>query len=167
MRKLISQKGFSLSEMLLAVLIISLTACFIGGGITVIKDAYLKITVKAEAQTLLSTTVSAISLELRNADDIEEQRTETNENTSYTFYNVQRGYRISLENFNENIYIRAEGEDSLFPLLTEQTKTNGLVPKLENLSYENNVFSYKVSIYYKDKKLVDQVIYIRPVNSSN
>lgn len=165
MKKIKSQQGFSLSEMLLAVLIVALTMGFIGGGITVIKDAYFKITLRAEAQTLLSTTVAAISFELRSADEIQEQVSETDENTDWTFYNVQRGYRMYLENIDENIYIRTVGDStSLIPILTDQTKTNGLVPKLEELKYENQVFTYKIKIYYKNDVFAEQEISVRPMN---
>lgn len=167
MKKIKSQQGFSLSEMLLAVLIVALTMGFIGGGITVIKDAYFKITLRAEAQTLLSTTVAAISLELRSADEIQEQVSEIDENTYWSFYNIQRGYRIYFENINENIYIRTVGNSSsLIPILTEQTKTNGLFPKLEGLKYEDQVFTYTIKIYYKDEIVAEQEIYIRPMNVS-
>lgn len=170
MKKLKSQDGFSLSEMMLAVLIIALTMGFIGGGITVVKDAYLRITLRAEAQTLLSTAVSAISVELRNADEIQEQISESGESTYWTFYNVQRGYRIYFENMQvnmqDNIYIRIVGDSSSFiPLLTNQTKTNGLVPKIEELKYENQVFTYVIRIYYKDEIYAEQTINVRPMNA--
>lgn len=168
MKKLKSQHGFSLSEMMLAVLIIALTMGFIGGGITVVKDAYLRITLRAEAQTLLSTAVSAISVELRNADEIQEQISESGESTYWTFYNVQRGYRIYFENTQKNIYIRTvEDSPSLIPLLTNQTKTNGLVPKIEELKYENQVFTYVIRIYDQDEEKIyaEQTINVRPMNA--
>lgn len=168
MKKLKSQHGFSLSEMMLAVLIIALTMGFIGGGITVVKDAYLRITLRAEAQTLLSTAVSAISVELRNADEIQEQISESGESTYWTFYNVQRGYRIYFENTQKNICIRTvEDSTSLIPLLTNQTKTNGLVPKIEELKYENQVFTYVIRIYDQDEKKIyaEQTINVRPMNA--
>lgn len=168
MKKLKSQHGFSLSEMMLAVLIIALTMGFIGGGITVVKDAYLRITLRAEAQTLLSTAVSAISVELRNADEIQEQILESGESTYWTFYNVQRGYRIYFENTQKNIYIRTvEDSPSLIPLLTNQTKTNGLVPKIEELKYENQVFTYVIRIYDQDEEKIyaEQTINVRPMNA--
>ena len=40
-KKLKSQQGFSVVEMLMAILILILSLCFIGGGVTVIKYAYL------------------------------------------------------------------------------------------------------------------------------
>ncbi|WP_066719374.1 PulJ/GspJ family protein [Clostridium sp. Marseille-P299] len=170
MKKLKSQDGFSLSEMMLAVLIIALTMGFIGGGITVVKDAYLRITLRAEAQTLLSTAVSAISVELRNADEIQEQISESGESTYWTFYNVQRGYRIYFEPMQEtvqdNIYIRTvEDSSSIIPLLTELTKTNGLVPTIKNLEYKDQVFTYTIIISYKNEIYAEQTINVRPMNA--
>lgn len=164
-KKLKSQQGFSLSEMMLAVLIIALTMGFIGGGITVVKDAYLRITLRAEAQTLMSTAVSAISVELRNADEIQEQISESGKST-WTFYNIKRGYRIYFENIGENIFIKTvEDSPTLIPLLTNQTKTNGLVPKIIELKYENQVFTYVIGIYYKDEIYAEQTINVRPMNA--
>ena len=45
-----SQAGMTLTEMLAAVLILSMTATAIGGGVAVVKEAYKKTTQKAEAQ---------------------------------------------------------------------------------------------------------------------
>ena len=44
-RKLQSSKGFSLSEMLVAMLILTLTISIVSGGVVVVKEAYEKILV--------------------------------------------------------------------------------------------------------------------------
>ncbi len=155
MQKLKTSQGFSMSEMLAAVLIIALTFSFIGGGITVVKDAYQNITLRAEAQTLLSTTASAVSSELRNARDIGET----------SFYSTQRECRIHLENKNDNIYIVTEAASEEVPLLTGKTITGGLVPKIENLRYENGIFTYQIKIYHQSKVYEEQEISVRPMNA--
>ena len=124
MKKIQSQKGFSIPEMLMAVLIMTLTLSFIGGGVTVIKDAYLKITIRKEAQILLSTVITAVSKELQCADDVLKLDGYLN------FYNIDRGYRMSFENKNNNIYIRTEVGDEEKPLITDKIITSGLVPKI-------------------------------------
>ena len=164
MKKLKSQQGFSVSEMLMAVLIIALTLSFIGGGITVIKDAYLKITLRAEAQTLLSTVITAVSSEFRNADEIRKIEGD-GENNYWSFYSFERGYRMYFENKDNNIYIKTEVLSEDVPLLTQKTITNGLVPKLEDLTYENQVFTYTIKIYYKNEVYAEQEISVRPMNA--
>lgn len=162
--KLKSQQGFSVVEMLMAILILILTLSFIGGGVTVIKDAYLKITLRTEAHTLLSTIITAVSNELQSANDVKKIE-EARENTYWSFYNLERGYRMHFENKNNNIYIKTEVSSEELPLLTEKTITNGLVPKIEDLTYENEVFTYTIKIYYKNEVYAEQEISIRPINT--
>ena len=159
MKKIQSQKGFSIPEMLMAVLIMALTLSFIGGGVTVIKDAYLKITIRKEAQILLSTVITAISKELQYADDVQKSDSYLN------FYNIDRGYRMSFENKNNNIYIRTEVGDEDKPLLIDKIMTNGLVPKIKDLTYIDQIFTYKIEIEYKNEVLAQQEISIRPMNA--
>lgn len=72
MRKLIikrnNRKGFSLTELLVAVLILSMVSAVVAGGIPVARDAYEKITVTANAQVMLSTAISALRNELCTAN---------------------------------------------------------------------------------------------------
>lgn len=160
-KKLESRQGFSLSEMLLSMLIIALTVSFIGGGITVLKDAYDRITLRADAQTLLSTVITSVSAELRNADDIEN----IGGSSHWSFYNPKRGYRMYLENQNDNIYVKTEIASKEVPLLTKKLMTNGLVPKVEDVTYENQVLTYTAKIYYKNEVYEEQTIHVRPVNA--
>lgn len=163
-KKVKSNQGFSMSEMLLAVLIILLTLGVMGGGITVVKDAYHKITLRAEAQTLLSTAIASISTELRNAQRVEKKE-ETGQVSDWNFYSAKRGYRLYFENKRNNIYIKTEGSSVELPLLTEKTITNGLVLRLEDLTYEKQIFTYMVKIYYKDEVYAQQEIVVRPMNT--
>lgn len=164
-KKLKSQQGFSVVEMLMAIFILILTLSFIGGGVTVIKDAYLRITLRTEAHTLLSTIITAVSNELQSANDVKKIE-KTSENTYWSFYNLERGYRMYFENKNNNIYIKTEVLSEELPLLTEKTITNGLVPKIEDLTYENQVFTYIIKIYYKNEVYAEQEISIRPINAN-
>lgn len=91
MRKLKSDQGFTLVEMVLALFILSLIVTVIGGGVTVVKSAYEKITLQAEAQVLVSTLVTAINDELRQAEHIEQK--ESNQEQYWSFYHAKK--RIS------------------------------------------------------------------------
>lgn len=164
MKKIKSSQGFSMSEMLLAVMIIVLTLGVIGGGITVVKDAYQKITLRAESQTLLSTVIASVSTELRNAEEIY-KREETGQVSDWSFYSAKRGYRLYFANENNNIYIKTGISSVGLPLLTEKTITHGLIPRLEELTYEERIFTYVVKIYYKEEVYAQQEIVVRPMNA--
>lgn len=156
-QKLQSKKGFSISEMLMAVLILTLTLSFLGGGIVVVKAAYEKITLRAEARTLLSTSISAVSNEIQHSQDIK------NVDGHWSFYSTQRGYRIYFDNMDHNIYVKTETGEEI-PLLTEKTITSGLIPTIENIKYENQIFSYEIKIYYEGAVYEAQEIFVRPIN---
>ena len=128
MRKLKSDQGFTLVEMVLALFILSLIVTVIGGGVTVVKSAYEKITLQAEAQVLVSTFVTAIV------------------------------------NKNNNIYYKTEISTNERPLVSDKTITNGLLPQIEDLTYENHVFTYTLRIYYNGQVYEEQEISIRPLN---
>lgn len=156
-KKIKTQQGFSVVEMLMAVLILGLTFSFIGGGVTVIKDAYQKITLRTEAQTLLSTLITAVSNELQSAKDVNK--------SNLSFYNTERGYRMYFENQDDNIYIKTEVASQELPILTQKAITNGLVPKIENLTYNDPIINYTIKIYYKDEVYAAQEISVRPINA--
>lgn len=160
--KLQSKHGFSLVEMLTAVLILALMLSFLGGGIVVVKNAYENITLKAEARTLLSTAITSISTELQQAKDIQ-NKVGTN-GTYISFYNTGREYRMSLQNKNDNIYIVPDVGTETIPLLTDKTITNELIPYLTELEYDGNTFRCIVTINYKGNIYEKQEIYIRPIN---
>lgn len=69
-RYLKSRAGMTLTEMLAAVLILSMTAVAVGGGVVVVKDAYKKTTEKAEAQQVLATTVELMTDFLSDASQV-------------------------------------------------------------------------------------------------
>ncbi len=69
-QKLNNKHGFSLTELLVAVLILGMVSSVVAGGIPVAKDAYEKVTLSANAQVMLSTTISALRNELCTASDV-------------------------------------------------------------------------------------------------
>ena len=65
-----NRKGFTLTETLMAVLILVLASVVMVTGITAAIRAYQNMVDKANAQTLLSTTMTKLRTSLTNADDI-------------------------------------------------------------------------------------------------
>lgn len=85
-----NHRGFSIAELLVAILILSLVSTVVAGGIPVARDAYEKITLSANAQTMLSTAISALRNELCTASDV------SVENDKITL----RYYSSSIQNYS-------------------------------------------------------------------
>lgn len=75
-RKLNSKSGFSLAEMLMAVLILLMVSSIVATGIPVVKNAYEKVVLASNAEVLLSTAISSLRNELGTAQSIETPDTE-------------------------------------------------------------------------------------------
>ena len=69
-RKLGSAGGFTLSETLIAVLILLMVVSIVGGAIPAASNSYIKAVDAANAQVLLSTAMTVLRDELNNAEDI-------------------------------------------------------------------------------------------------
>jgi type II secretory pathway pseudopilin PulG len=85
MNKIRSRKGASLAETLVTVLILSLAFAAAVSGITASYHVYQKVREKAAAETLLSTSIIAVSNELYSAQI--DDTTTGSETTVNMFYN--------------------------------------------------------------------------------
>lgn len=94
-RKIKSQSGFSLAETLLAVLILLLVSVIVANGIPVARNVYNKVIVGANAQVLLSTTVTALRNELGTARDISID--DTNKTIQYYKSSISAYSRLSTD----------------------------------------------------------------------
>lgn len=109
--KIHSEEGFTLSETLMTVVLIGLITMAMAGGIVAAKNVYQRISLRADAQTLLATTVSAVTEDLSlvsSCDALQSsgssQQTVTliqdgnlAESTAF-FYAESRGYRMQYRN---------------------------------------------------------------------
>ncbi len=158
-RKLSNNKGFSLTELLTALLVMGLLACFIGGGVVVVKNAYEKITLKAEAQTLLSTTMTSVMDDLRFATNIEGDSID-----NLVFDSGSRGYRMSFYdtasdsdtiNDADGICVKPafdddDGDDDVpLPIVTSKAQTHQLSTALTSLTYaeDKQTFTFIIKVY--------------------
>ncbi|MDO5445017.1 MAG: type II secretion system protein [Eubacteriales bacterium] len=69
MKKISSKKGFSLSELLVALLVVSIMTIALTAGVSASMRVYNESIRHAEERTLLSTLAEAVMSELRNARD--------------------------------------------------------------------------------------------------
>lgn len=134
-KKLKSNRGFTLAETLLAVLILLLVSTIVATGMPAAKSAYEKIVVAANAQVLLSTTATALRDELGTAWDVKlDDSTTVSYNSSDTgakskIYLKDDG-KIYIQEYVKNDYLNIAdgtsiGEERL--LVSDKAATSDLV----------------------------------------
>lgn len=96
-RKLHSRRGFTLAEMLATVLILLMVSAIVAAGIPAAVRAYEKVVRSANAEVLLSTSVSALRSELGTARDIR-----VTDGTVLQYYSERAGSYRSLYPDNES-----------------------------------------------------------------
>jgi Tfp pilus assembly protein PilV len=171
MRKLRSAVGASLAETLVTILLLSIILSAVVAGIPAVMSAYREVRLKADAQTLLATAVTAVTDELRYAENVQYS-------SDYSFYSSKRSATIELVSVNNaadssdnGIYVRktnaaADENSKDIPLLTKQTQTLGLYASLTPGSMENGCIVYTVSVISSDGKVIESTpLKVRPISS--
>ena len=148
-----NRHGFSLTELLVAVLILSMVSAVVAGGIPVAKNAYEKITVSANAQVMLSTTISALRNELGTASNV------TIEGSIIRYYNASTGWSeitIGPAGKSNNTGETSESNNTGETILLKRSANSSrpLVPKAvgdemlyvvydkEKVSYDNGIITF-------------------------
>jgi len=168
-KKKLNNKGFTLSETMMSLLILGLVIVITGGGIVVVKNSYQRITMKSHAQTLMSTSITKVSEDLRFAEDIDTDSADAAGSVeSPQFTNSETGYRTRFTNDIDKGIMRTYiyGTNSRSErLLTDKTMTDGLIPSI-SYSYDTNagVFKVTVTVSRNDKTISEQEVSIRPLN---
>lgn len=109
--KIHSEEGFTLSETLMTVVLIGLITMAMAGGIVAAKNVYQRISLRADAQTLLATTVSAVTEDLSSVSSCDALQSSGSSQTEAVliqegtpvgsnafFYTESRGYRMQYRN---------------------------------------------------------------------
>lgn len=109
--KIHSEEGFTLSETLMTVVLIGLITMAMAGGIVAAKNVYQRISLRADAQTLLATTVSAVTEDLSSVSSCDALQSSGSSQTEVAliqkgnpvgsnafFYAESRGYRMQYRN---------------------------------------------------------------------
>lgn len=108
--KIHSEEGFTLSETLMTVVLIGLITMAMAGGIVAAKNVYQRISLRADAQTLLATTVSAVTEDLSSVSSCDALQSSGSSQTEADliqkgtpvsnafFYAESRGYRMQYRN---------------------------------------------------------------------
>ncbi len=170
--KLQNTEGFTLSEMLMTVLLISLVGMAITGGIVAARNVYQRISLRADAQTLLATTVSALTEDLASvtsctdADGKDVSGELINENVF--LYAGSRGYQMQYKNGTYKndtekaiLVVPKMQTGAEIPLLPKKVQTRGLYAYIESLSVtkpqsgDGGYFTLKIQIK-KDNQVIEE-----------
>ncbi|MEG0924791.1 MAG: hypothetical protein RSD90_03440 [Anaerovoracaceae bacterium] len=156
-----AKSGFTISEMLMAVLILSLIIIIIGGGVVVVKNSYQTISLKAEAEVLISTTITKVTDEFRFAKNVESGIGVA----PASFESGNSKYRMTFANKPDGIYTISTVGNYEIPLLTDKTMTSKLIPTIEySFDESTKLFNATITIKYQDKEYTKQAITIKPIN---
>lgn len=162
LNRLKNSKGFTLSETMASVLILILVITIIGGGVVVVKNAYQRITLKANAQTLMSTTITKVTDEFEFAENI----TEGTDNPYFVSGNSK--FKIAFKNGtgNEGVLQSYKYGDNTktTPLLSSKTMTDGLVPTI-TYSYNKDLFTATVTVSKDGDPVSTQTFSVKPINN--
>ncbi len=151
MKRLLTDAGASLSETLVTVLLLSIVLAAMVAGIPAVMSAYRNVRLKADAQTLLATAVSAVTEEARWAEDV------TFDNGTYEFYSSRQNARVKLVNGSygtseaglsaSGIFIKTADGTSSRQLLTQKTQTLGLYASIQPIQRDNQCVNYTISVF--------------------
>lgn len=161
-RKLHNTNGFTLSETLMTVVLIGLITMAMAGGIVAAKNVYQRISLRADAQTLLATTVSAVTEDLSSVSSCDALQSSGSSQQEVTliqsgtptgsnafFYAGDRGYEMQYQNgtypgsgkdeasdkAQKGIQVVPKGNaGGTIPLLPDKVQTRGLYAYIESLS---------------------------------
>lgn len=152
--KLNNDHGFSLTELLAVIAIMSLVTLAIAAGAVTAVRVYKQLSIKANAQTLLATSITAMSDEFEHAvvDDAESEKTEKKAITidgdkkGCSFLSEKRGVEIKISNNStDGIYVNAQAS---LPLVTKKTNTYDLYTEVSDISVSTtgDLIGYTISV---------------------
>ncbi len=138
--KLRSCSGFSFAEMLAAMVILLLVSGIVARGIPVASDVYMKVVDSANAETLLSTTMTCLRDEFDLAHDIEI-------NGSEITYTSALGRMYNLKNTDQGIHvadITNEDEEGLYDrlLVSASARTSKLHAAYDSVSVSEGIVTF-------------------------
>ena len=180
------QKGASLAETLVTVLILSIAVAAAAGGAAVAYNVYKQVREKADAETLLSTSVLAVSGELYEAADVTVEgtssstetasQTETTGKVAY-FYNGDLNYNEVIANstnsssekgiYHQYLDVDTGNEVSNDPAVADKTQPLDLYAQLSSDGIEylgNGRFRFTIQVFKgtdSSKPVDQQTVYVR------
>lgn len=147
-KRRLSRAGFTLTEVLATVALVGIMSLAVTSGLGAAMRAYHSVRLRADAETLLATAVSAMTLDMSSAYQITPAGNGSGQVQVASFYSDYRGYRMAYQNSKPDgiqvAYVDgssagaggtgggAASGSTLIPLLTESTQTLGLYVRIGN-----------------------------------
>lgn len=148
-RKLKNNRGFSLTELLVTIVIVSLLSMMIVTGVQTATSTYRKVTDKANAQVLLATCMTMLRNELTTARVIPDAGSTDRKSIRYIGGNggyegkIRSGVIASTEltgsSEQEQLYISMNGAERL--MVDGITATNELLISFESIEEEDGIIT--------------------------
>lgn len=137
--------GFTLAETLVAVLILLMVTAVVAAGIPVATNAYFKVVDSANAQVLLSTSITAIRNELEFAKNVEIPAGDANLTINYV--SADTGVKSQIYNSDGGVmlkeYVGVEGVASPVRLIvSDKAATKNLTFRYDSVSYSGGIFTF-------------------------
>lgn len=153
-RKLNNKGAFTLAETLVAVLILLMVSSIVAAGIPVAKNACEKVVLTANAELLLSTTISTLRNELGTAQGVVRV-----DDTTLTYFNENIGATSKItigpyeyadlgKTVNTILYQRyaavggMSAQSDVVRLISRQASTDDLYPTYDSVTYEDGVITF-------------------------
>jgi len=167
-----NKKGFTLTEMLLALLLMSIAFVGISGSMVAISTAYERVSLTSEAQILLSTAADEITSDIHNITSVKQLDTDEDGVMETYYYCEDRGVAIRFEN-SENGIMVVSTDGNKISLLTKATNSQGLYteiipePGSADLLYrdDNGAYHFTLAVKLRDKVLISTPLVLRPMTN--
>ena len=155
-----SKKGFTLTEVLATVIIVVLFSLLVSRSIYTSSTVYQTVVDRANASTLLSTTISELRNELMQAKDLKI------DDGSISYISALSINRVEISNSEDGIVVKeyADNVDSyLRPLVTRQAMTKSLHCAYGEVSYSDGLLVIENIVVSKSNKelITRPILYIR------
>lgn len=147
-----SRRGFTASEMLVAVFILGLIGLALGAGIPTAVRVYQKVSAQAEAGVLCSTLSTAVADELRFA----EQPRQSGEKAK--FDSAVYGQGVSFDLSGGQVWIGG------VELVSAKAYTGGLKADKCNVTYTDQLFHVELEVGDKNSALTSAKFDVRALN---
>ena len=147
-RKLKSKVGFTLTELLLATLILLMVSSVVAAGVPTAANAYFKVIDAANAQILLSTTVTRLKSEFSLASYI-------SGGGISIVYNANGIQKTISRNNEKGIMVQVEDGEAqqLVPkAISNSLRSKNMVSSYGGITYANGIFTVSGLVITKDGK---------------
>ncbi len=127
--------GFTLTELLITVLILALVSAVVAAGVPSAISAHKKIVEKANAQLLLTTATNALRNELDMASDIEV--TESGGEVEISFISSKK-YNLTITSGSEGIIVNEYTEGGVAASLVSGAAASGLIVRFAGATLDGD-----------------------------